>query len=116
MDGLTDGVAEAVAGGADLLLTAFSAAPLSRTAGKAFGVPGIGTYLVPAFATGRFPLPNARSTDGRGREDNLAAGRDVLRRAEELFAGAVARLHARLGLPADALSAPMDIRPFFSSV
>ncbi|MCH0562984.1 MULTISPECIES: glycosyltransferase [unclassified Streptomyces] len=112
-DGLADGVAEAVAGGADLLLTAFGTAPLSRTAGEAFGVPVAGTYLVPAFATGRFPLPNARSTDGAGPEDNLAAGRDVLRRAEGTFAGAVTRLRARLGLPAGAPPAPVDIRPAF---
>ncbi|MFF4604246.1 glycosyltransferase [Streptomyces sp. NPDC001339] len=112
-DGLADGVAEAVAGGADLLLTAFGPAPLGRTAGEALGVPVIGTYLVPAFATGQFPLPNARSTDGLGPESNLAAGRDVLRRAEGLFAGSVTRLRARLGLPADAPSAPVDVRPVF---
>ncbi|MCC3770365.1 glycosyltransferase, partial [Streptomyces sp. UNOC14_S4] len=54
-DGLADGVAEAVAGGADLLLTAFGPAPLSRTAGEAFGIPVIGTYLAPSFATREFP-------------------------------------------------------------
>ncbi|GHB32095.1 glycosyltransferase [Streptomyces chryseus] len=112
-DGLADGVAEAVAGGADLLLTAFGPAPLSRTAGEALGVPVIGTYLAPAFATGQFPLPNARNTDGPGPEGNLAAGREVLRRAEGVFAGATTRLRARLGLPADASSAPVDIRPVF---
>jgi UDP:flavonoid glycosyltransferase YjiC (YdhE family) len=112
-DGIADGVAEAVAGGADLLLTAFGPAPLSRTAGAALGIPVIGTYLVPAFATGRFPLPNARRTDGPGPEANLAAGRDVVRRAEAAFAGAVTRLRARLGLPAGAPVAPVDIRPVF---
>ncbi|WP_281155571.1 glycosyltransferase [Streptomyces sp. HYC2] len=112
-DGLADGVADAAAGGADLLLTAFGPAPLSRTAGEALGIPVIGTYLVPAFATGQFPLPNARSTDGLGPEGNLAAGRDALRRAEGVFAGAAARLRARLGLPAGAPSAPVDIRPVF---
>ncbi|MCC3775733.1 glycosyltransferase [Streptomyces sp. UNOB3_S3] len=112
-DGLADGVAEAVAGGADLLLTASGPAPLSRTTGEAFGIPVIGTYLVPAFATGEFPLPNARNADGLGPEGNLAAGRDVLRRAEGVFAGSVTRLRTRLGLPADAPSAPGDIRPVF---
>ncbi|MEW2303331.1 glycosyltransferase [Streptomyces sp. NPDC006655] len=112
-DGLADGVAEAVAGGADLLLTAFGPAPLSRTAGDAFGVPVIGTYLAPSFATGEFPLPNARGIDDLGPEGNLAAGRDVLKRAEGVFAGAVTRLRARLGLPADAPSAPVDVRPVF---
>lgn len=112
-DGLADGVAEAVAGGADLLLTAFGPAPLSRMAGEAFGVPVIGTYLAPSFATGEFPLPNARSADDLGPEGNLAAGRDVLKRAEGVFAGAVTRLRARLGLPAGAPSAPVDVRPVF---
>ncbi|MET8116597.1 glycosyltransferase [Streptomyces prasinus] len=109
---VADGVAEAVAGGTDLLLTASGPAPLGRTAGEALGVPVIGTYLVPAFATGRFPLPGARSTHAPGPEGNLAAGREVLRRAEGAFAGAVTRLRARLGLPAGAPpSAPGDDRP-----
>lgn len=112
-DGLADGVAQSVADGADLLLTAFGPAPLSRMAGEALGVPVIGTYLAPSFATGEFPLPNARNTDALGPEDNLAAGRDVLRRAEGVFAGSVTRLRTRLGLPADAPSAPADIRPVF---
>lgn len=112
-NGLADGVAQAVAGGADLLLTAFGPAPLSRTAGEAFGVPVIGTYLAPSFATERFPLPNARSTEGLGPKDNLAAGRDVLRRAEGVFADAVTQLRARFGLPAGVPSAPVDIRPVF---
>ncbi|MGK4578563.1 glycosyltransferase [Kitasatospora sp. HPMI-4] len=112
-DGLADGVAEAVAGGADLLLTAFGPAPLSRTAGEALGVPVIGTYLAPSFATGQFPLPNARNTDDLGPEDNLAAGREVLRRAEGVFADAVTRLRARLGLPAGVPSAAAYIRPVF---
>ncbi|MFF6775508.1 glycosyltransferase [Streptomyces sp. NPDC012637] len=112
-DGLADGVAEAVAGGADLLLTPFGPAPLSRAAGEAFGIPVIGTYLVPAFATGRFPLPHADGTGDLGPEGNLAAGRDVLRRAEAVFAGAVSRLRGRLGLPDGAPSAPPDIRPVF---
>ena len=112
-DGLADGVAEAVAGGTDLLLTAAGPAPLSRTAGEAFGVPVIGTYLVPAFATGEFPLPGARDADGLGPEGNLAAGRAVQKRAEGLFAGAVTLLRDRLGLPADASSAPGDTGPVF---
>ncbi|MFF0473873.1 glycosyltransferase [Streptomyces sp. NPDC004284] len=112
-DGIADGVAEAVEGGADLLLTAHGPAPLSRTAGEAFGIPVIGTYLVPSFATGEFPLPHARNTDGRSPEDNLAAGRDVLRRAEGVFAGALTRLRDRLGLPDDTPSAAADIRPAF---
>ncbi|WP_320779926.1 glycosyltransferase [Streptomyces sp. CRN 30] len=110
-DGLAEGVAEVVADGADLLLTAFGPAPLSRTAGEAFGVPVIGTYLAPSCATGQFPLPNARSSDVLGPEGNLAAGRDVLRRAEDLFAGSVTLLRARLGLPTHAPSAPVDVRP-----
>ncbi|MEE1821260.1 glycosyltransferase [Streptomyces sp. BE20] len=112
-DGLADGVAEAAAGGADLLLTAFGPSPLSLTAGEALNIPVIGTYLAPSFATGQFPLPNARDTDGLGPEGNLAAGREVLRHADGVLAGSVTRLRTRLGLPADASSAPMDIRPVF---
>ncbi|MER7671424.1 glycosyltransferase [Kitasatospora sp. NPDC096128] len=110
-DGLADGVEEAAAGGADLLLTAFGPAPLSRTAGEALGVPVIGTYLAPSFTTREFPLPNARNAGDLGPEGNLAAGRDVLGRADRLFVGAVTRLRTRLGLPADPPTTVADIRP-----
>ncbi|MFF2727494.1 glycosyltransferase [Streptomyces sp. NPDC058008] len=109
-DGLGDGVADAVAGGTDLVLSAAGPAPLSRAAGEAFGVPVFGTYLVPAFATREFALPNARGAVAPGPEGNLAAGRSVVERAEGVFAGAVTRLRARLGLPAEA---PEDTRPVF---
>ncbi|PWI05253.1 hypothetical protein DIZ27_40485 [Streptomyces sp. NWU339] len=89
-----------MAGGTDLLLTAFGPAPLSRTAGEAPGVPVTDTHRAPSFATGRFPLPPAQNTNGPGPEGNLAAGRDALRRAEGGFAGAVTRPRARLGSPA----------------
>ncbi|MGW2118265.1 glycosyltransferase [Streptomyces zhihengii] len=112
-DGLADGVADAVAAGTDLVLTAFGPAPLSRTAGAAFGVPVVGTYLTPAFATARFALPGARSSDGTGPRDRLAAGRAVLARAEGVFAGAVARLRGRFGLPDGTPSAAGDLRPVF---
>ncbi|WP_203184930.1 glycosyltransferase [Streptomyces pratensis] len=113
VDGLADGVAEAVAGGCDLVLTAFGPAPLSQAAGEASGVPVIGTYLVPAFATGQFPLPGAQGTGGPLPQDNFAEGQAVLRRAEGLFAGAATRLRARLGLPDGSLSVPGDMRPVF---
>ncbi|MFF0431662.1 glycosyltransferase [Streptomyces sp. NPDC004327] len=114
LDGLADGVAAAVADRTDLVLTAFGPAPLSQTAGEALGVPVIGTYLAPAFATRQFPLPGAPGADDLGPEGNLAAGQTVLRRAEDLLADAVTRLRTRLGLPADAPSAPgKDIRPVF---
>ncbi|MFS0692834.1 glycosyltransferase [Streptomyces nitrosporeus] len=112
-DGLADGVAQAMAGGTDLVLTAFGPAPLSRAAGEAFGVPVIGTYLVPQFATRQFALPGAQDTGELGPEGNLAAGQEVLRRAEGLFAGAVTRLRARLGLPAAPPSVPADTGPVF---
>ncbi|MEW1639580.1 glycosyltransferase [Streptomyces sp. NPDC093801] len=112
-DGIADGVAGVVAGGADLLLTASGPAPLARTAGEALGVPVIGTYLVPAHPTGRFALPPARSTGPRGPEDNLAAGREVVRRAEDVFSGADTRLRALLGLPAGAPATRPEVRPVF---
>ncbi|MFI2781488.1 glycosyltransferase [Streptomyces sp. ALB3] len=112
VDGLADGVADAVAAGCDLVLTAFGPAPLSRAAAEASGVPVVGTYLTPSFATGHFPLPGAQDTGGLGPEGNLAAGREVVRRAEQLFAGAAARLRARLGLPAGPPSGG-GLRPVF---
>ncbi|MFB6892147.1 glycosyltransferase [Kitasatospora sp. NPDC056327] len=112
-DGLADGVAEAATGGADLILTAFGPAPLSRAAGEAFGIPVVGTYLTPAFATGDFALPGAPGTGDTGPEANLAGGLTVLGRAEALFAGAADRVRTRLGLPAGATSATSELRPVF---
>ncbi|MFJ6622004.1 glycosyltransferase [Kitasatospora sp. NPDC091335] len=98
VDGLAGGVEDAVAGGADLLLTAFAPSPLSQTAGEAYGVPVLGTYLTPAFATGEFPLPGPAGGTDLGPEGNLAAGQERLRSADRLFSGAVARMRERLGL------------------
>ncbi|MFF7458330.1 glycosyltransferase [Kitasatospora sp. NPDC008115] len=114
VEGLADGVARAVADGTDLVLTAFGPAPFSRAAGEAFGVPVVGTYLAPAFATRHFALPGAPETGPPGPEDNLAAGRGVLSRADGFFADAVNRLRGGLGLPVGAPSpSPADIRPVF---
>ncbi|MEV7601912.1 glycosyltransferase [Kitasatospora sp. NPDC089797] len=107
VDGLADGVADAVAGGADLLLTAFAPAPLCRTAGEAFGVPVLGTYLTPAFATTEFPLPGPAWNGDLGPQGNLAAGRERLRSADRLFSGAVVRMRERLGLPGAAAPEPL---------
>ncbi|MFD5465653.1 glycosyltransferase [Kitasatospora sp. NPDC127059] len=102
VDGIADGVADAAAGGADLLLTAFAPSPLALTAGQAHGVPVLGTYLTPAFATREFPFPGPGGGVDLGSEGNLASGRERLRSAERLFSGAVARLRERLGLPGTA--------------
>ncbi|WP_406091583.1 glycosyltransferase [Kitasatospora purpeofusca] len=112
-DGIADGVAQAVEGGADVLLTAFGPAPLAQVAGEALGIPVVGTYLVPFVPTGEFALPNARGAVGAGPEGNLAAGRDVVRRSEAVFSGAAARLRAHFGLLAEAPSAPSGVRPVF---
>ncbi|MFE9000719.1 glycosyltransferase [Streptomyces sp. NPDC007875] len=113
LDRLADGVV-AAADGAELVLTAFGPAALSRAAGEAYDVPVIGTYLVPACATREFALAGAPGGDDLGPDGNLAAGRRLLADAEALQAGAVAGLRTRLGLPT-ATSQPTgaDIRPVF---
>ncbi|WP_174887073.1 glycosyltransferase [Streptomyces abyssomicinicus] len=113
VDGIADGVREAAADGTDLVLTAFGPAPLGRAAGEALGVPVIGTYLAPQFATREFPLPGGARGGGPEPADNLAAGRAVLRSAEGLLAGAVARLRAEFGLSPAEPSTPTDVRPVF---
>ncbi|WP_411127881.1 glycosyltransferase [Streptomyces sp. x-19] len=100
LDQLADGVVTAVADGADLVLTAFGPARLSRAAAEAFAVPVIGTYLAPAFATREFPLPGVPAADDRGPDGNLAAGEALLAQARVLQEGALARMRTRLGLPA----------------
>ncbi|MER8154539.1 glycosyltransferase [Streptomyces sp. NPDC094472] len=113
LDRLADGVV-AAADGAELVLTAFGPAALSRAAGEAYDVPVIGTYLVPACATREFALAGAPGGDDLGPDGNLAAGRRLLADAGALQAGAVAGLRTRLGLPT-ATSQPTgaDIRPVF---
>ncbi|WP_413801582.1 glycosyltransferase [Streptomyces iranensis] len=114
LDRLADGVAAAVADGADLVLTAFGPAALSRVAGEASGVPVIGTYLAPACATREFPPAGATDAEDLGPDGNLAAGQRLLADAGALQAGAVAGLRTRLGLPpATSRATGADIRPVF---
>ncbi|MFE7526650.1 glycosyltransferase [Kitasatospora sp. NPDC057542] len=96
LDRLADGVVAAVADGTDLVLTAFGPASLSQAAGEAIGVPVIGTYLAPAFATREFPLPGMPDGDDLGPEGNFAAGRALLARAGALQDEVLTRLRARL--------------------
>jgi sterol 3beta-glucosyltransferase len=100
LDELGTGVVAAVAAGADLVLTAFGPAPLSRVVAEAFGIPSVGVYLLPAVPTATFPLPGSPRPDDLGPAGNLAAGRDLLGRTDDLYADVLPRLRARLGLPA----------------
>ncbi|MBA6437801.1 glycosyltransferase [Streptomyces sp. GMR22] len=119
LDRLADGVAAAVADGADLVLTAFGPAALSRVAGEASGTPVIGTFLAPACPTREFPLAGATDAEDLGPEGNLAAGQRLLADAAALQADAVAGLRTRLGLPpatsraATSHTTGADFRPVF---
>ncbi|WP_445516331.1 glycosyltransferase [Streptomyces sp. NEAU-174] len=119
LDRLADGVAAAVADGADLVLTAFGPAALSRVAGEASGTPVIGTFLAPACPTREFPLAGATDAEDLGPEGNLAAGQRLLADAAALQADAVAGLRTRLGLPpatsraATSQTTGADLRPVF---
>lgn len=101
LDQLGDGLIAAAAG-TDLILTAFGPAPLSRVVAEGFGIPSVGTYLVPAVPTREFPLPGSPEPDDPGPAGNLAAGRDLLGRGSSLYAEVVPRLRTRLDLPAAA--------------
>jgi len=92
------GVVAAAGRGTDLLLTSFGAAPLSRLAAEAFGIPAVGTYLAPAVATADFPLPGSPDISDGGGHWNLTAGQTFLTRTGQLYAHALPRLRARLGL------------------
>jgi sterol 3beta-glucosyltransferase len=94
------GVVAATASGADLLLSNFGAAPLSSLAAEAFGIPAVGTYIAPTVPTAEFPLPGTPDIGDRSGHENLMAGRTWLRRTGLLYANAIRRLRARLGLPA----------------
>ncbi|MEV6302173.1 glycosyltransferase [Actinoplanes sp. NPDC051861] len=94
LDELGDGVV-AAATGADVLLTAFGPAPLSRAVAAAHGIPCVGVYLAPGVPTREFPLPGRPASD-----DNLATGREMLAGTDALYAGVL----RRLGLPTAAPS------------
>lgn len=95
LDDLGDGVLAAAQAGADVVLTAFGPAPVSRAVAEGLGVPSAGVYLAPGVPTREFPPPGSPATG-----DNLGAGRDVLARSGALYAEVLRRLRARMGLPA----------------
>ncbi|WP_042389545.1 glycosyltransferase [Streptacidiphilus melanogenes] len=114
LDRLADGVVAAVAADTDVVLTAFGPASLSQAAAEAFAIPVIGAYLAPAFATREFPLPGTPGADDLGADGNLAAGRALLAQAGTLQQAVLARLRARLGLPAaEASTQAGRLRPVF---
>src|SRR5215468_6805121 len=98
LDELGEGLIAAVAAGADVLLSAFGPSPLSRVAAEGFGIPSVGTYLVPAVPTAAFPLPGWPEPGDLGPAGNLAAGRELLGRGADLYTNILPRLRARLGL------------------
>ncbi|MET9349979.1 hypothetical protein [Streptomyces termitum] len=65
---------DAVAGGADRILTAHGPAPPSRTTAEPSDIPVTGTYPVPSSATRSSPLPHARGVQDPGPEGNPAEG------------------------------------------
>ncbi|MEU3494262.1 glycosyltransferase [Kitasatospora cineracea] len=96
---LGDGLAEAAAPGADLLLLSTTTAPLGWHLAEAMDVPSLGVYLQPVLPTGEFP-PVVGGNRSLGRRGNRAAGALGQRVVDRLHAGAARRLRARLGLPA----------------
>ena len=111
LDRLGEGLIAAAAAGADVLLTAFGPAPLSRVVAEGFGIPSVGCYLVPGVPTAQFPLPGWSGPGDLGPAANLAAGRDQLRRAADLYAEILPRLRARLGLSTAAGANPVEVGP-----
>ncbi|MER7952642.1 glycosyltransferase [Streptomyces sp. NPDC096079] len=96
---LGEGFAAAVDEDTDLLLLSTTTAPLGWHVAEARGIPSMGVYLQPTTPTADFapPVGAARSL---GRLGNRAAGQLTLRMTDRVYAPAVTRLRARLGLPA----------------
>nr|WP_221375174.1 glycosyltransferase [Actinoplanes polyasparticus] len=78
VDELGDGVVAAVAAGADVVLTAFGPAPLSRAVAERFGIPSAGVYLAPGVPADQPGWPVHYETAARSAA--LYAG--VLRRLQ----------------------------------
>ena len=108
---LGEGLIAATATGTDLIVTAFGPAPISRLVAEGFGIPSIGAYLIPAVPTAEFPLPGWPEPGDLGPAGNLAAGRQLLGRADALYAEILPGLRDLLGLPAATTTAPADARP-----
>lgn len=74
---LGDGVLAAAAAGADILLSAFGPAPISRVVADGLGMASIGTYLAPGVPTREFPPPGwpADTTPADNLAARLATGR-----------------------------------------
>ncbi|MGV9264522.1 glycosyltransferase [Kitasatospora sp. NPDC003701] len=98
MPALGDGIVEATALGADLLLTTSATTPLGQVAAEAAGIPSIGLYLQPISPTREF-APSVTGTRSLGRTGNLLAGHAVEAATDRLFGPAVRQLRHRLGLP-----------------
>jgi UDP:flavonoid glycosyltransferase YjiC (YdhE family) len=96
LDRLGDGIVDAAAAGADLLITAFGPAPLSRAVAEGLAIPSIGAYLAPGFPTTAFPPPGLPNAGNLGPRGNLAAGREMFGRAAAMYAEVVHRLRASL--------------------
>ncbi|MFD7447602.1 glycosyltransferase [Kitasatospora sp. NPDC059827] len=98
MPALGDGIADATALGADLLLTTSTTSALGQVAAEAAGIPTIGLYLQPLSPTREF-APAVTGARSLGRPGNLLAGHAVQAATDQLFVPAVRGLRRRLGLP-----------------
>ncbi|MFI8996120.1 glycosyltransferase [Streptomyces sp. NPDC053542] len=101
---LGDGLADAAAPGADLMLLSTTTAPLGWQLAEATGTPSLGTYLQPTHPTREFP-PAMGGGRPLGRWGNRLAGAAALKVVDRLYAGPVRALRARLGLPPVSVSA-----------
>ncbi|MFD0273955.1 glycosyltransferase [Kitasatospora sp. NPDC127111] len=104
IDRLGDGLADAAAPGADLLLLSTTTAPLGWHLAEALRLPSAGVYLQPVLPTRAFP-PVVGGTRSLGPWGNLLAGALGQRVVDRLHADAARRLRERLGLPARAQGA-----------
>jgi hypothetical protein len=100
LDELGEGVIAAASAGTDVLLTAFGPAPLGRLIAEGLGIPSVGVYLAPGLPTREFPPPGSAATGQVSPDGNLAAGRELLAWTGSLYPDVLARMRARLGLPA----------------
>ncbi|ATL32819.1 glycosyltransferase [Streptomyces formicae] len=103
---LGDGLADAAARGADLLLLSATTAPLGWQLAEAMDVPAVGAYLQPVHPTRDFP-PVIGGTRSLGGFANRALGRFSLRMVDRVYDDAVRALRARLALP---VAKPGEVR------
>ncbi|WP_157251631.1 glycosyltransferase [Nonomuraea typhae] len=95
---VADGLADAAAQGADLLILNAASSAGTHVA-EAMGIPSMGAHLQPVEPSAEYPPVHGAVRSSLGRWGNRTAGRLMFAMPTPAHSGSAKRLRARLGLP-----------------